>query len=108
MSAFQGEPVWGRAYIVHDEAETVIRLDWDGKARNRLLTAYPWTQENAPKPRLDFRPNDRAFGDEQRLPSSHSEGVSKNIDELFIKDKAFFQDQPQGPRGRMEMLAVTR
>lgn len=31
----------GRAYIVHEKMEAAIRLDWDDKARNWMVTAYP-------------------------------------------------------------------
>lgn len=61
----------GRAYIVHPSGETAVRLDWDGKRRNWIVTAYPYTKDTAPKPRLDVEPSDRASGDEQRLPPPH-------------------------------------
>ena len=36
----------GRAYIVHEETEAVIRLDWDSQARTWLVTAYPLKKKN--------------------------------------------------------------
>lgn len=30
-----------RAYVVHEKREAVIRLDWDGKERKWMITAYP-------------------------------------------------------------------
>lgn len=35
------KPAPGRAYIVHEKMEAGIRLDWDDKARNWMVTAYP-------------------------------------------------------------------
>ncbi len=98
----------GRAYIVHDESEAVIGLEWLDTQRTWLLTAYPWTKENAPKPRLDSKPNDRAHGDGQRLPPSHSEGVNIIIDQLFAKDKPLFQGREDAPRGWTDFLSGDR
>ncbi len=35
----------GRKYIVHNKNEAVVRLEWDGKSRNWILTAYPYKED---------------------------------------------------------------
>lgn len=39
----------GRKYIVHNKNEAVVRLEWDGKSRNWILTAYPYKEDMTAK-----------------------------------------------------------
>ena len=68
----------GRAYIVSEKAETAIRLEWDGKRRNWIVTAYP-LNKGTPGAVDGLRTSVHAFGDKQSFPLPHSGGVENNI-----------------------------
>lgn len=66
-----------RAYIVSKDNETVIRLEWDGKRRAWLLTAYPLEENGS-------RSSDRTTDLDQtrvagKTPPGNSESVERNI-----------------------------
>lgn len=68
----------GRAYIVSEKAEASIRLEWDGKRRNWVVTAYPFNKE-ALEATGGLRTSARAHGDKQSFPLPHSEGVEDSV-----------------------------
>lgn len=68
----------GRAYIVSEKAETAVRLEWDGKRKNWIVTAYPLNKE-APGAVDGLRTSVHAFGDKQPFPLPHSGSVERNI-----------------------------
>jgi len=79
----------GRAYIVHEESEAVIRLDWDNQERTWLLTAYPFNNKNGRS--STGRTTDLAQMDTgEKTPSPDLNDRQINIDELFKNDKSFF------------------
>lgn len=65
----------GRAYIVHEKMEAAVRLDWDGYARNWMVTAYPVKKE-APGAEDGCRTYVLAFDDKQSFPLPYSGGLT--------------------------------
>lgn len=74
----------GRAYIVHEKMEAAIRLDWNGKERNWMVTAYPIKRE-VPGAQDGCRTCVLTFDDRQSFPLPYAGGTGKNIWSKAIK-----------------------
>ncbi|MBQ9406631.1 MAG: hypothetical protein IJU37_07860, partial [Desulfovibrio sp.] len=109
----------GRAYIVHEGAEAVVGLQWMNNERKWILTAYPYldAKKKSSEQRVDFRPHDRSHGDEQRLPSPHSEDVEAIIPSLEAernpastseKRQAILAQFPEEERKKMKRWGLPR
>ncbi len=74
----------GRAYIVHEKMEAAIRLDWNGKERNWMVTAYPIKRE-VPGAQDGCRTCVLTFDDRQSFPLPYAGGTGTNIWSKAIK-----------------------